>query len=126
MDAGTTFLLKEKTLDNHLWVVLSDPKIDPGKVLLVSLTTATALKEQICLLEVGDHPWIRHKTCAYYEYPKVVSLATLYKLKDTGQLDLREPLSPAVLERMREGAALSTRMPLAMAEILIEQGLIEC
>ena len=124
MDAGATFLLTQ--VDKHLWIVLSDPKLDPDKVLLVSLTTASHLKESVCLLEVGDHPWIRHQTCVFYEYPKVVSLGTLHQLKDKGLLQLQDPLAPHLLKKVREGAALSERMPLAMAEILVEQGLIEC
>jgi hypothetical protein len=95
-------------------------------VLLVSLTTVTPLKETVCLLEVGDHPWIRHQTCVYYEYPKVVSLEKLYQLKDAGLLKPQEPLAPQLLQRIRECAALSERMALQYAEILIEQGLIEC
>ena len=126
MDAGSTFLLAQPEHDSHLWIVLSDPKVDAKRVLLVSLTTATPLKETVCLLEVGDHPWIRHQTCVYYEYPKVVSLEKLYQLKDAGLLIPQEPLASQLLHRIRESAALSERMALQYAEILIEQGLIEC
>jgi hypothetical protein len=94
-------------LDNHLWVILSDPKIDAEKVLLVSLTTVTPLKETVCILEVGDHPWIRHRTCVFYEYPKVVSLETLHRLQDAGLLQLKEPLSPRLLKR---GAGIRRRL----------------
>jgi hypothetical protein len=91
MEAGSTFLLTE--LDKHLWIVLSDPKLDDTKVLLVSLTTAHHLKESVCLLEVGDHPWVRHQTCVNYQDAKVVSLKKLYELKDKGLLRLQEPLT---------------------------------
>jgi hypothetical protein len=123
MDAGSTFLLTQ--VDNHLWIVLSDPKIDASNVLLVSVTTATRLKESVCLLNVGDHPWIRHESCVSYEHAKVVKMETLDELKFQGLLKLEQPISATILKRVREGAARSVRMRLEDAQVLIDQGLIE-
>lgn len=123
MDAGSTFLLTQ--VDNHLWVVLSDPRRDPKNVLLVSLTTLTRLKESVCILAPGEHDWVRHQTCVSYEHAKVVPLDVLYKLKDKGLLVLQAPLSPALLQRVRSGAAVSMRITLDNRQILVNQGLID-
>jgi hypothetical protein len=74
---------------------------------------------------VGDHPWVAHQTCVNYQDAKVISLKTLYELKDKGYLKLQDPLAPAVLRRVLEGAALSARMSMGHAAILSDQGLIE-
>jgi len=124
MDAGSTFLLTQK--DSHLWIVLSDPAIDAENVLIVNLTTAHHLKESVCLLEAGEHPWVCHRTCVNYADAKVVPLKSLYALKDKGLLRLQNPLSAALLQRVREGAAPSVRMSLENAQILIDQRLIDC
>jgi hypothetical protein len=41
MDIGTTFL--PDAGGSHLWVVISDPKIDAENVLIVSLTDETGI-----------------------------------------------------------------------------------
>src|SRR5262245_36827970 len=124
MEAGFTFLIARKEVDDHLWVIASDPKADPGQVLIVSLTTARSYKEQVCIIEGGEHPWVRHRTCVNYEDSKVVSLDKLYTLKDSGLLQLQEPLTPSLLRRIRDGAAVSRRIPLDNRQVLIDQGLI--
>ncbi len=125
MDAGSTFLLTQ--VDKHLWVVLSSPNIDPQKVLLASLTTASRFKEDVCLIESGEHPWVRHRTCVSYEsdHSRVITLENIHKLKDGGYLKFQEPLSPPLFKRVIAGAAASKRIPLEYLEILISQGFIE-
>ncbi len=127
MDAGATLYVPEPgaSCDSHLWTIISDPKVDPEHVLIVNLTTWEPLKDQACILEVGDHPYIQHRTCVNYGEAKVVTLAALYQLKDAGMLQLREPLSPVLLHRIRQSAARSTRMLIARYELLERQGLVK-
>jgi hypothetical protein len=54
--AGDTFFLTARAVDAHLWVVISDPEKDAGRVILVSVTTFEPHKEAVCLLDVGDLP----------------------------------------------------------------------
>jgi hypothetical protein len=123
MDAGTTFLRADA--DKHLWVVLSDPALDPEKVLIVNLTTLDERKERACILNRGDHPWITHETCANYADSVVTTLAKLNAARDGGAIRLQAPLSPEVLHKIRNGVLDSERISLDNAEILFEQGLIE-
>src|SRR5438132_6013464 len=124
MDAGATFLVPG-VVDPHLWIVLSDPRIDRENVLIVNLTTVTRLKEQACIIERGEHPWVTHRTCVNYQDAKVVSLEKLYRLKDSGHLRLQDPLSATLLQRVRYTAALSVRIAFDKREILVKQGLID-
>lgn len=123
MDAGTTFLLS--AVDIHLWVIISDPQMDPRNVLIVNLTSLDPRKEQACVLKVGDHPWIRHDTCINYGDSQVTTLDKLLAAQNASALNIQRPVSPDILRRIREGAMNSTKMPLDNADILIRQGLVQ-
>jgi hypothetical protein len=56
----------------------------------------------------------------------VVSSAEIQTRMQKGLLSTHAVLSASLLKRIRDGAASSQRMSLARADILIEQGLIEC
>lgn len=123
MQAGTTFLRADS--DDHLWIVLSDPHKDPQNVLLVNMTSAHPRKERACVLNRGDHPWIRHETCINYGDAVVTTLELLFKARNTGALVVQEPLSPSVLTRLWKGAADSTRITIENFDILEDQGLVD-
>jgi hypothetical protein len=126
MMAGEAFVLKDRGVDDHLWVVLSDPAKDPEHVLIVSLTTLAPHKEQLCLVQGGDHPWVRHLSCVAYDFAKIVRDADLNQLKHTGRFDMQPPVSAALLERIRAGVANSTEIKMECADLLIQQGLLDC
>ena len=125
MHAGDAFLLLDKSVDDHLWIVVSDPIKDKNKVLIVSMTTAAPHKEAVCLIQPGEHPWVRHDTCVSYDNARLVSLQQLLALKDTGMLDMQEPCSNLLLKRIRDAAGDSVDLPMEMAEILSEQELVD-
>ncbi len=124
MKPGDTFRSANRSIDIHLWVIISDPQRDPVRVLIVSLTTFEPKKESVCLLGVGDHPFVRHKTCVAYDLAKAPSLVQLEQARDAGQLIPDQPVSLEVLQRIREGAALSKKLSIDYYEILNSQGLI--
>jgi len=126
MDAGTTFLaIDPDSGKEHLWVVLSDPKKDAEKVLIVSLTTPQAWREQVCIVHRHEHAWLKYDSWVNYSDSKVRPLALLYEGKDKGLLKLMDSVSPEVLQRIRDAALESVRMPLENADVLIEQGLVD-
>jgi hypothetical protein len=127
MDAGTTFFLVEeqKVVDSHLWVVVSDPHRFPEQLVIVSVTTLKEHKDQACVLKRGCHPCITHTSCVAYNLAKVVSLAQLLQCKDAGVISLQEDITPDLLAQIRNRAGDSTLMEPDVAEILIEQGIID-
>lgn len=125
MDAGTTFLLKDKSVDNHLWVIISDPTIDAARILLVSATTYEDYKESVCLLQVGDHGWGRHPSCIAYDFARVTTLSNLHTLKDAGLLELQPPVSADLLKRIRQAAMASTRLKIDYNSLFEDQGLLD-
>jgi hypothetical protein len=87
MKAGDTFTLKDKSADSHLWVIVSDPAVDAERVLFVSMTSYDLTKEKVCLLDFGDHPFVKRRTCIAYDFAKVAPLQALVTLRDQGHLD---------------------------------------
>lgn len=125
MDTGDTLYIPVPgtSLDSHLWVVISDPISNPMAVVIVSFTKHRADKDQGCILDVGDHSFIRQRTCVAYRQAKVVSeseLEVLVAMPDVKQL---EPVLPDVLQRILDGVP-NSRMPLEIAQVLADQGLI--
>ena len=97
---------------------------DQERVVIVNMTTWKDYIDPACILDVGDHPFIRHRTCVNYRDAKIVPLAKLFALKDAGMLELVKPLSAALLKRIRD-AVNDSWMELGPVEILCDQGVIE-
>jgi MinD superfamily P-loop ATPase len=106
--------------------VISDPAKDADNVLIVNFTTRRSDSDPACILRVGEHPFVHHETCVNYAGAKIVSVAQITTLLQAGQMVNHAPVSTAILERIREGAGNSTRMALDHADILIDQGLLDC
>ena len=121
MKAGDTFIPKKF---EHLWIILSDPSLDPENVVIVNFTTHTVDEEQVCIVQRGEHSFIKHKTAVRYRDAKKVSLSILQHLQKTKMLKVNDPLSPTLLARVRRGAAVSAFLPEECKEVLDNQGLI--
>lgn len=89
------------------------------------MTTADERKEKICLLNVGEHPWVNHLTCINYGDAVLTSLDKLYRAKDGGALKLQEPLSEPLVKRILAAAPESVRIRLEFAELLRDQALVD-
>jgi len=121
MNAGDTFLIP--TLDDHLWIVISDPALDPVNVVLVCLLSWRPHHDQACILEQGDHAFVKHSTCVQYPWARTVADARLEELKRDGTLRLKDPLSANILERIRISAA-NGDIPTGCFDILRRQGFV--
>lgn len=125
MNAGDTFLLTDRDVDEHLWVVISDPTLDSDQVLIVNLTSWKHYHDPACVLEVGDHPFISRRTCVNYAEARIVTLMLLQDWVARGRIRPQAKCDPELLARIRNSAMDSTRMALEKAEILIDQGLVD-
>jgi hypothetical protein len=124
VQAGDTFFL-EGVAERHLWVIISDPSINPERVLLVSMTSFDVTKEDVCLLDPGDHPFVKHKTCIDYSHAREASLAVLVRLRDSERLRPDESVSADLLGRIRRGVSLSRDIKFKYVELLLDQGVID-
>ncbi|MFP4053165.1 MAG: hypothetical protein ACLFV7_04800 [Phycisphaerae bacterium] len=113
-------------VDGHLCVILSDPAIDPEQVVIVTVTTWEEYKDDSCMLEPGEHPFVWHLSCIDYRglaFP--VPVQKLEAMQEKDSIKPREPLTPHVLHRVLEGAGESPFLPNLFHKILLEQDLID-
>jgi len=89
------------------------------------MTTYESYKENVCVLDVGDHPNISHKTCIAYNETRMTTLDSLMKLLEDGHLSVQQPVSGEVLSRIRAGVSRSTRIHYKYIEVLLDQEVIE-
>jgi hypothetical protein len=121
MKAGETFLLPD--FDDHLWAVISDPTINEMKIVIVLFVSWTEKYDQACVLNGGEHPFIKHATCVQYPGAKVVANAQLEQLRQSGKLRPKAALSADLLALIRQRAE-SADIPTRAYEILREQGFV--
>ena len=124
---GDTFLLPGTRPDEgrHLFVVISDPVRSPDDVVLVPLTTFEHYKDQSCILNVGDHPFVKHPTCIGYSDAQCSPVKKLGQLLESRDIRRRKPMCEDVLARILEGAAKTRMLPSKCDMILHGQGLID-
>lgn len=122
LKAGDSFRFADGRDGGHLWFVISSGQLDP--VVVVSVTTWRADKDQNCVLEVDDHPFLKHKSCIAYDLAKSVSQEKLQLWIERSELQFDDPVSPEILFRLLDGAAASRRIPIKCRSVLEDQGLI--
>jgi hypothetical protein len=77
-----------------------------------------------CIILPGEHPFIEHPTCVCYASAQAPSLAHLEWRLSKREIELDVPASPALLKKIRKGAAASEHMLPALFDLLVEQALI--
>ncbi len=124
MNAGDTFLipLPGTSYDSHLWMVISDPAIGEHCV-IVNFTTWRADKDQACIVEAGEHPYVSKRTCVNYRDAKKVRTSDLNDLVATQRLKRSAPLSLALIDKIRNGVP-GSRMNWDCVRLLVDQGLV--
>jgi hypothetical protein len=103
-------------------MVISDPRQNPDRIVIVNFTSQHRLAEQTCLLRAGEHPFVRHETCVSYRDAILVTADGLEMLAEDGKLAWDQPLSQELLDCIRQKAP-DSELPTGLLEILIEQGL---
>ena len=89
------------------------------------MTSYDVDKEDVCLIDPGEHPRVKHRTCICYKPARTTSLEKLERLRDSGYLDMQEPISAELLQRIRRGVSLSRRIELEHIELMEEQELLD-
>jgi hypothetical protein len=119
--AGDTFLGPPPY--NHLYVVCSDPALDPARVLLVSVTTWKPKEENCCIIQANEHPFVKHKSCVRYKDVGNASVASIQHLENLSGLKRRAPVSSELLARIRDGACESEYLPVEWRRVLESQSI---
>ena len=100
----------------HLHVVMNDPiyypKKDGESVLIVCFCSYTSdLQDRTCLLNVGDHGFIRWQTYVDFGRSEIKLSTNLQLLVASGVHQVGAEISEEVYERIRQGFRQSRRTP---------------
>lgn len=86
----------------HLMVCIA--KVPPdGDALIVPIVSRHAFSDMACILEVGDHPFIKHQSCAAYDHARCIPMAAVKEEIRKGTIKIQEPASAAVVIRLQVG-----------------------
>ena len=126
MQGGDAFRVSRNTRfkDRHVYFVLSDPQQDPTTVVIANLTSYGPGEDDSCILEVGAHRVITHRSCIRYGSASLRSVEKINEAMQDGLLEKPPPASPRMLARMREGAGRSMRLSQECRDFLEAQGLV--
>ena len=130
LQIGSTFLnIPSHNLKKHLWIIISHPKYNSQKVVIVNISswknTAVVLNDPSCIVNNGEHPYIDHKSYVFY---KEALCSTMEKLQEgiaKGVLIQQDDCSTEFLDKILDGAASSKFTSIEILEVLQEQALID-
>lgn len=88
----------------HLYAVMNDP-CNESLCLLVNLTSIKAgyRHDDACVLDVGDHPFIRHPSYMLYRRAETRSAGIISARIERGTFICREDWRPSVFSRIARG-----------------------
>lgn len=100
---GSTFINDiAPGLPQHLWVVIAigNPS---GKIAIVNCTTwEPSCQDESCVIQPGEHPFVKHKTVVNYRDAKIVTTAQLNQVRSLVQPHANA--NSELLERICQGA----------------------
>jgi len=129
LDIGSTFINKPTAeVSSHLYVIISSPFGNPEKVIIVNLTTwrdrAIELNDESCVVNSGEHGFVKTKSYIYYREAKEPLIENLQEAMRKGLITPLENCSADLLSKILLGAEKSPFTPLKVLQVLKDQELI--
>jgi len=110
MKVGETFIDVGSASTPHLWCICTEPNAD-DEVVVVSVTTVRPNVETTCVLQPGDHPFVRHESAAAYRFAELVSVRELLRLRGQQRHRRHADADSSLVQRIRAGALQSPMTP---------------
>ncbi|UGX87935.1 hypothetical protein [Phyllobacterium meliloti] len=97
----------------HLVVLMNNP-CSKGQCLLINVTSIkpNRFHDPACILDVGDHPFIRRPSYLLYRMADCSSAARIGRFVDQNYFIKKEDVCPAIFARISSGIYTSDETPL--------------
>ena len=111
----------------HLHVLMTGARTTSQgqqKLAIVSISTVrnTPSTEVTCILEPGDHAFIRHSSFIYYARARIVTIEQTQHGIDSGAIRLLETFEDHVFQRILDGVHSSPRIPQQVRDFILGSG----
>lgn len=104
MKAGDTFHAQApSSTKQHLYIVLTDPDAN-GKVVVANVTSQADGKDQSCVLQPNDHPFVTKESVINYADAILSDEALIITATRRRLFQTDVPVAPQVLGRVQQGA----------------------
>lgn len=103
---------------SHLWIVVSDPRLDPEHVVIVNLSSNQGPQGNNCIVDPGDHDYVSRRSYVRFDMARVVSAQKLQELLDRNLVSIRRPSSKQLLNRIRTDLLRSKLAPIEAQRIV--------
>ena len=104
--------LDEPLIDNgkrHLRIVITDSN-EQNEFLTVAVDTLrSSIQDTSCIIEPGEHSFIKARSFVNYHYAKVLNYAQIFNGLQKGVLVRKEDISEELLKRIQDGARKTNR-----------------
>ncbi|MCW7547751.1 hypothetical protein OO184_07330 [Photorhabdus sp. APURE] len=103
---------------DHLYIICCDPVFYPKKTKTCFLAVnISSLKPDIpydrtCILNCGDHPFIRHPSFVFYGRADIFGSVTVEQHMSAGDIKIHEPCGDSVFNRILSGFDISPHVTL--------------
>lgn len=124
-ELGDTFCLANRSINNHLFFIISDPILGAGVIVTANMTTWRADNDQSCLIQPDEHPFVRHLSCVNYADSRQIALSQYRSFLASGSIIPNAPIDDGLMSRILAGAAISTHLPFGIRQILVDQNLLK-
>lgn len=104
---GETFY---SDIDNHLWVVVTEPD-DDDNVICVCFLTQTPLTDPTTLCAVGEHPFFKEPTAVGYNFAARYTVKRITNNLQGGSFTKKRTCSIDLFGKVRDGLLKSDRTP---------------
>lgn len=112
MPKKQTFLDEPTTENNikHLRIVITDANKDSEFLTVPVDTLRSEYQDKSCIINVGDHSFIKHKSFVNYKFAAVLTFQQIFNGLHQGLLISKEDVTEEVLKRIQEGAKKSPNL----------------
>lgn len=90
----------------------------PHRCVIVNITSRAF--DDSCVLDVGDHPFIEHKSYVYYRKACIGEVSAIEQALRGNVVQRDQDMQPATLRRIQEAALRSTGTPNEVKDFLKE------
>ncbi len=107
---GDGLMIRKPGGIEHLWILVTKPDPRNGEVLLVSVTTQR-LDSDKTILNVNDHPFVKHPSIVYYADAQITKISAIEAALNNGAIRPRDSVSTQFLARIQDGIGRSAMTP---------------